>query len=439
MATLDFQENQKKRNIPVMGALASDANAFRGLAQPLIRDNVTSGVAGPAVTAYQNQQANDALTGINVPRTTATPAAPQPPPDTTVGPPRYLAGQGGPVARAVQTAATAPVSATGRALGYGRTVNGVASFDNTDIAALNKVNTLSRADPGIGGGIGTAANGGVTPELGSGIGAPARAIAGRDVGAAARAANANAQAASASDIASIASRDPRSVLGSAARNAEVEANSVGGKRGNAALANALTSLYGGATAPVDIAAKQGTVETQNAGETERENIQQQGGIAREYVARTAEPQRVSLADGTLGLLGPDGVVRQARGSDGNPVKQLEGKPPQDLTAYGKFLSETTSKLLGADPLTGNIVDPNDPKKTRKPTPDEIEQATVRARGMAEKAFGPVGATGQGATPASTGGVAPPEGAAAFLKANPQYKAQFDAKYGVGSADKLLKG
>lgn len=441
MATLDYVENTKKRNVPIMGAMASDSNAFRGLAQPLIRDNVQSGVAGTAVKAYQDQQANAALTGINVPRATAVrDTTPLPPTDTTVGPPRFLAGQAGPVARAAQTAAaTQPVSATGRPLTYGKVVNGVATFDSSDIPAINKVNTLSRADPGVGGGIGTEANGGITPELGSGIGVPTRTIPGRDVGAGARAANANAFLNAQSDVASIANRDPRSVLGSAARNAEVEANSVGGKRGTAQLAAALNSLYGGATAPVDVTAKQGVVDTQNAGETDRANIETQGGIAREYVARTAEPQKVPLADGTLGLLGPDGVIRVARGADGKAATVLEGKPPQDLTAYGKYVSDTASKLLGADPLTGLIPDPNDPKKSRRPTPDEIEQANVRARGIAEKVFGAGAATGQGAAVPATGGVTPPAEAAAFLKANPQYKAQFDAKYGTGSADKLLKG
>jgi len=37
------------------------------------------------------------------------------------------------------------------------------------------------------------------------------------------------------------------------------------------------------------------------------------------------PGQIQLADGTLGLMGPDGVVRPAVGSDGNPVKPLTKK------------------------------------------------------------------------------------------------------------------
>jgi hypothetical protein len=144
---------------------------------------------------------------------------------------------------------------------------------------------------------------------------------------------------------------------------------------------------------------------------------------------------VSLADGSLGLLGPDGVVRPAIGVDGQPVKQLQ----QRYDARAKRSAEISDALSKtAAGLLENIAGIG-----KAATPEQISQARLQAARVhglqvAENKNGDrlVNINGEW-VPLSEGGVSPPPEATEFLKANPQYREQFDVKYGKGSAAQLL--
>lgn len=314
---------------------------------------------------------------------------------------------------AADGALRAPSGATsvnGRQLGYGAMVNGVRTFSDgsggpgappatmtkAQIDALGNESRLSRADAGTGGGIGSeafrlalpAAGGSAasnalagTPELGSAAGyaltrpTPAQGGVFHMPPAASQAA---------SDLASIVGRDTRSPLGLAMRNFDVEVKG----RTHPGRAGAMQAL----AAPAMEGLRQaGAIEQegqQQTGANARAQLDANAGIQREIIARRPQPQNITLADGSLGIQGPDGVVRSAIDAQGNPVRPQVGKPAMDLPTYGKMLSENTNRLLGIDPNDGMITpDPDKPKERRKPSAEEIYRATQTARDITNSAFG----------------------------------------------------
>lgn len=415
MAALDtLPIDPRKKNL-IPGADPSSAylagQAVNAAGQRVV-NTVQDLAAAPVRTGIAAARGvSDFVTGLG------TPGAPPTPVDTTIGPPKPAGiATPPPIKPAVTTPAdSGATSISGRPLGYGANVNGVRTFSDgtggipatiadTQVGVLaNKVN---RADAGIGGGIGTEANGG-TLDLSAGAitptGRPAAAV---DPIARAQAINATAEQNAASDIASIANRDPRSVLGSAARNAAVDARSVGGVKGATALSDALTGLYGVAEKPLASASSLGDISVRDAGEMSRAQLQSRTDLQREGIARTPLPERVPLADGTLGILGPDGVVRPARDASGGAVRPQEGKPQVDLPSYGKAVNEISQQLLGVDQVTGMIPDPTDPKKSRVPTAQEMGSVADAARVIAGKRFG-VSAGAPGGPPAEGGIAAAP--------------------------------
>lgn len=298
-------------------------------------------------------------------------------------------------------------SVNGRQLGYGAMVNGVRTFSDgsggpgapaatmtkAQIDALGNESRLSRADAGAGGGIGSEAfrlalpvAGGSaasnalagTPELGSAAGyaltrpTPAQGGVFHMPPAASQAA---------SDLASIVGRDTRSPLGLAMRNFDVEVKG----RTHPGRAGAMQAL----AAPAMEGLRQaGAIEQegqQQTGANARAQLDANAGIQREIIARRPQPQNITLADGSLGIQGPDGVVRSAIDAQGNPVRPQVGKPAMDLPTYGKMLSENTNRLLGINPVSGLIDTPDG--KGRSPTAEELYKATQTARTLTESAFG----------------------------------------------------
>lgn len=255
------------------------------------------------------------------------------------------------------------------------------------ITALGKRNIV---DGGIGGGIASEAAGG-TLDLGDGAGVlPARPAPAASGAQTAIALQEQAQRNAASDLASIANRDPRSVLGSAARNADVEANSVDGSR--AQRAKTLAALEGVAGAPVTAASKLGSDIIQDAGASARTaaTVAGQENEAR-IRASDRQAQTITLADGTLGIVRPDGSVTEAKGPGGLPVRPQVGKPAIDLPAYATTHKAFLDRFLGADPVSGMVTDKTTGKQ-RLPTPSEISRASDAATAETDKIFSKAGAS-----------------------------------------------
>ena len=260
-----------------------------------------------------------------------------------------------------------------------------ATLSRPEIDALATGPRLSRADAGIGGGIVSEAAGG-TLDLGAGAGVLRRPQP-VDPGAVARADVLRAQQDAASDVASIANRDPRSVLGTAARNAKVEEGSGDPRFGQNGYKDALAGLYSVATAPLATATKLAGDTIEDAGQTRRAGITADASVRGEEIrAGGTKADTVNLADGTLGIVGRDGVVRPALTPDGKPARPQVGKPPVDSAAYGKFVNEVQARFLGLDPITGMVTD-RATGKQRQPTPEEITAATRGAKALADETFG----------------------------------------------------
>lgn len=270
---------------------------------------------------------------------------------------------------------------------------GIAStLDAGALDRLAKAPSLTRADAGAGGNIASEAAGGVTPILGStGVGT---ARPQPDAFARAQAANALATANAQSDLASIANRDFRSVAGAAARNADVERESRG-KAGEKDHAETIDALTAGATAGLKPAAENAAASITDAGQTKRAGIEAASAIQKAQIDKQQPGQQVPMADGTLGILGADGVVRPALGPDGKAVRPQQGKAPVDSAAFGKMLESNVNKLLGVDPVTGMIPDPENPGKQRQATAAELYKASTQARLLTNQQFGI--ADGAGAT------------------------------------------
>lgn len=340
---------------------------------------------------------------------------------TAAGRPSFADVSGG--AAATPTAAPA-TSQSGRPLGYGAMVNGVRTFSDgtagtpatmsrAQIGGLAAGRSLSRADAGVGGNIGgeafglTRPTGGSTaagnvlastPELGSPAGfalvRPGAQPA--DPYARARADNIEAQRYAASDAASIATGDTRSVLGRAARAAAIDARSAFGSSGARAAAyrSALEGLNGAAAAGTVPQARLGEAALQDAGETQRAGIRAGTDLATAGLNAQTElqraaltrptPEQVPLADGSLGLLGNDGVVRPARGADGMPVRPNLTRS-DSATKRSEEIADSIAKSA-AQLLTASV-----PYGT-KPTEEQIRGSRLQAAQLAglRTATGPDG-------------------------------------------------
>jgi hypothetical protein len=334
-----------------------------------------------------------------------------------INPPRQTFG--GVTGSADTTSGTPALSDSGRPLGYGSTINGVRVFSDGSggpgappatmtkgqIDALGNGNRLSIANPGIGGNIESEAFGagsirptasgvfGSTPELGSPEGhALSRSSSSIDdptsrAIAAARAERLGAQMDAESDLRSIATKDPRSALGVGAWN-DASAMKYGTPKEAAEAAEHSRSMASVASGIPDSAAKISSDALPQVAETQRAGIDAAKDITRAQIEKQQQSgQHITLADGTLGIVGSDGVVRPATDPNGSPVHLQIGKPAIDSAAFQKQLDSNTSRLLGADPVTGQIPDPENPGKTRTATAAEIYRAGQQAKKVTNDQFG----------------------------------------------------
>lgn len=359
-------------------------------------DNLVRGAVGAAPAAYQQRPVSRAFSRAGIipeptPRPAIVPSAATPvtraggmvaaaaPTLATVTPQTaanadQLRSSGltrpGPVNAGVATTAGTPaVSDSGRALGYGNRVNGVnvfsdgsgngppATMTRPQIDALAQGSRLSRADAGVGGNIASEALGG-TPELGSAAGLalsrPAAPAAAPDPSIALRRAQRDAR----SDLASIATGDSRSVAGRAARQLRRDGDAQG-----------LENLQASVAAGVPLAADVARTQAEQSGANDRAGIEAQTEVARAALTRPG-PTPIDLADGTLGGLGADGIVRPITDASGAPARRAQTRDDASVKRRQE-LEDALAKQAGE--LLASSVPPG-----QAPTPEQILGARAQA-------------------------------------------------------------
>lgn len=213
-----------------------------------------------------------------------------------------------------------------------------------------------------------------------------------------------------SDLASIATGDFRSVAGRAAQAARSSVQNYSPSRigttrkqreamtnANAEQAAATINALTAAAIERPKLAQAATSEdnrlraeqARESGDTQRALIGADAQVASARIQRPRNPQSVTLADGTLAQIGDDATATIVTGPDGKPITPRTGKAPVDQAAFAKVYSDNYTRALtamGVDPISGMIVDPNDPKKSRAPTGVELQRATAAARTLTNEAL-----------------------------------------------------
>ncbi len=332
-----------------------------------------------------------------------------------------------PTIATVTPATAAATSINGRPLGYGKMIDGVRVFsDGSGTGGIPRTMTNEQIS-GLARSINVADPGAAIPASMAGVPLrpPAGAVGDRaavanmlartptlDEGVQRRMAmsrpqyesgfaNATPQQFARSDLTAFLTRDPRSVIGRAARQLDMDTrpsnfttrmsrkasaearNAVLGELARAVGGEGEIAARGAADArrtASDVAINSG----RNMTDLQRTQMQEAGANVRSALSRPAV--QVPMADGTLGLLQPDGTVRLAMGDDGKPVRPAQDQPKLNQGDYLKAVSDNINRLLGLDPMTGQMPD------GRAPSAEELAAAQRVAVGLVDSMVG----RGQGA-------------------------------------------
>lgn len=377
------------------------------------------------------------------------------------------AGAGGAAAAASPAAAApaaqaAPAGAAGvdvtgadgqtRHLNYGAVVDGVPTFsDGTGgiartvspeaLQQLGQERSISRADVGAAGNV-----------LASDVPGAPTSTAGR-VAQLVRNANVpitgsrpTAQQFADADRLAIASRDPRSAAGIAARNLTIDAQ-YGSPRLRRMAEQALQQLAAGTDAG-GLSAQQaqenqaalGTqgqnalAETDARGRNALQAIQLQGQNQLADTALTARlraptpGQLVQAADGSYTLVNPRTAAATPVLQGGKPLRGQPKNPPAPIyTSAGgaQTLEALTNSLLGVNPITGMVEDPNAPNGQRVPTGQERFAAMQQAAGQLRA----LGAQGGATAPADEADFLAKAKAAGSTASDAELRAYYAKTYG----------
>lgn len=201
-----------------------------------------------------------------------------------------------------------------------------------------------------------------------------------------------------SDASSIATQDPRSPAGIAARNAALRVQYAPTRAARTAALDAQRALIAGVHGANQAAGEQisqvGIQGMRTSGELARAGIDADAGLARAGIDANAGIAQaliqrprigqtpVTLEDGTIAQFGEDGVARPIRTPEGLPVKpRRETLQPTRGDQYLKTVDSLAQRILGIDPISGKRADGG------QPTAPEIEAAMLQARSIADQALG----------------------------------------------------
>lgn len=248
------------------------------------------------------------------------------------------------------------------------------------------------------------------------------------------------------DRLAIASRDPRSAAGIAARNLTIDAQ-YGSPRLRRMAEQALQQLAAGTDAG-GLSAQQaqenqaalGTqgqnalAETDARGRNALQAIQLQGQNQLADTALTARlraptpGQLVQAADGSYTLVNPRTAAATPVLQGGKPLRGQPKNPPAPIyTSAGgaQTLEALTNSLLGVNPITGMVEDPNAPNGQRVPTGQERFAAMQQAAGQLRA----LGAQGGATAPADEADFLAKAKAAGSTASDAELRAYYAKTYG----------